>query len=273
MIETVLQIENGIYPFGEGNSKEEEVKVVDIQTFRSLRQLQEKKNEMTKKGKLVESNYIIRITKIYQDEFSLHYIYEYVPYSLIGFIDKYYANKGKEILELNSKNFLKKISCELTMLISYLACMKIQLDLNINTLGITADQKVKVYMNSKCKMGHKMEIGLVAYYSQCKEKVMKCIDAYLNSMKKVEVKQPKQHQNFVIRGNRLVFPESSLNESYESQANLNNTQNDTFLNHLNEEPEIFRANKFSDDHKNLNKSSASCINPNQYAKPIFSSSQ
>ena len=93
-----------------GNGGLNDVKVVDIQSFRSLRELLEKKDEMQKKVKLSDSNFIIKLIKIYQSELSLHYVYEYVPYSLTGFIDKYYINKGKEILGLNSNNFMKKIS-------------------------------------------------------------------------------------------------------------------------------------------------------------------
>lgn len=35
--------------------------------------------------------------------------------------------------------FIKKISCELTMLISYLANMKIEIDISVENIGVTYD--------------------------------------------------------------------------------------------------------------------------------------
>jgi len=74
-----------------------------------------------------------------------------------------------------AKLLLKKISFDLTSLISYLANLKVEIDLCIENLGMTEDEKLKLYMNTKCRMGHKTEVSLVAYYSHCKEKIMNYI--------------------------------------------------------------------------------------------------
>jgi len=56
---------------------------------------------------------------------------------------------------MSSKLFLKKITYEIAMLISYLIDMKIEIDISIDNMGLTHDEKLKVFMNHRCKMGHK----------------------------------------------------------------------------------------------------------------------
>ena len=90
MIETVLQIENGAYPFDEDVTGAAIIKVQDIQSFTSLRILQEKRSQMQAKAKLLDSAYLIRLLKVYQQDLNLHYLYEFVPYSLKGYISKTY---------------------------------------------------------------------------------------------------------------------------------------------------------------------------------------
>ena len=75
MIETIVQIEGGKYPFDETVEKGHTIRIEDIQYFSNSRELSEKKNEMIKKTKLVKSNYIVKLHKIYQEDNSLHYIY------------------------------------------------------------------------------------------------------------------------------------------------------------------------------------------------------
>lgn len=111
---------------------------------------------MVKKSHILKgSPFLIGLRKIYQNQLSLHYNYEYVPYSLANFIRVRFKRTKRELLEMSGKLFLKKISYELTMLISYLARSKIELDLSIRNLGLTEDEKLKVFMSSRCRMGHK----------------------------------------------------------------------------------------------------------------------
>lgn len=56
---------------------------------------------------------------------------------------------------MSAKLFVKKISRELTMMISELARLKIELEVTEDTIGITEDEKIKVFMGPKCRMGHK----------------------------------------------------------------------------------------------------------------------
>jgi len=63
--------------------------------------------------------------KIYQDQLSLHFSYEYVPYSLANFVRVRFQRTKRELIDMSGRLFLKKISYELTMLISYLARSKI----------------------------------------------------------------------------------------------------------------------------------------------------
>jgi hypothetical protein len=54
------------------------------------------------------------------------------------------------------------------MLISYLVRMKIEVELTMENIGFTKDEKLKLFMNSRCKMGRKTELTLIAFYNQCK---------------------------------------------------------------------------------------------------------
>lgn len=67
MIETIIQVDNGKYPFNEFVEKGEIIRVEDIQNFSCLKSLAEKKNEMIKKTKLIKSPFIISLIKIYQN--------------------------------------------------------------------------------------------------------------------------------------------------------------------------------------------------------------
>jgi hypothetical protein len=175
MIETVVRIANGRYPFDELPEKGFVVKVEDVQNFKSLRELSEKKNEMIKKGRLINSPYIIKLLKLYQDDISLHYVYEHVPNSFSKYIQKNYSSGSRKIVEMSTKLFFKKISYEIAMLISTLIEMKIEIDLSMDTIGLTDDEKVKVFMSAKCRMGHKTELSLIAHYNSRKEKIIACI--------------------------------------------------------------------------------------------------
>lgn len=128
---------------------------------------------MLKKNDAITNAYIIKLLAVYQENLHLHYVYEYVPYTLTSYILMKYKTENKEIWEMTKKLFIKKITYELTILISYLAKMKIQLDLKSANLGITENEKIKVYMSSKCRMGHKTELNLINTYGQCKDKILK----------------------------------------------------------------------------------------------------
>lgn len=69
---------------------------------------------------------------------------------------------------MSTKLFLKKLNYELTLLISDLASLKIELDLTPDTLAITEDEKFKVFMAPRCRMGHKSEVALLALYNNKK---------------------------------------------------------------------------------------------------------
>lgn len=80
---------------------------------------------MLKKRELLQTNYLIKLLKIYQEDLSLHYIYEHIPYSLPKYIQTHYKSDRNEIIDMSTKLFLKKLSYELTLLISELASLRI----------------------------------------------------------------------------------------------------------------------------------------------------
>ena len=92
---------------------------------------------------------------------------------------------------MGGKLFLKKITYEVAMLISYLIDMKIEIDISVANMGLTHDEKLKVFMSHRCKMGHKTEISLIAYYNSRKEKIISFLE---RSMGKA-MSQQKKHTN------------------------------------------------------------------------------
>ena len=69
---------------------------------------------------------------------------------------------------MNAKLFYKKMSYELTLLISGLVDMKVEVELTVDNIGITDDEKLKIFMSSRCRIGHKTEVSLISYYGHCK---------------------------------------------------------------------------------------------------------
>jgi hypothetical protein len=68
---------------------------------------------------------------------------------------------------------IKKVTYELTVLMSYLAKMRIETELSMLTLGISHNEKVKLYLNPRSKMGIKSELFLISQYGQAKERVLR----------------------------------------------------------------------------------------------------
>lgn len=73
---------------------------------------------MQKKRELLQSGYLIKLLKIYQDDLTLLYTYEHIPYSLGRYIKSHYNSDSTEVVEMSAKLFVKKISRELTIMIS-----------------------------------------------------------------------------------------------------------------------------------------------------------
>ena len=69
---------------------------------------------------------------------------------------------------MTKKLFLKKLGYELTLLIGYLAKMRIEIELCVANLGISWEEKLKVYVNPRSKMGTKAELQLIIVYNQAK---------------------------------------------------------------------------------------------------------
>jgi len=80
---------------------------------------------MLKKNDVITNPYIIKLLTVYQENLHLHYVYEYIPYTLTSYILMKYNTEKKEVWEMTRKLFIKKMTYELTILISYLAKMKI----------------------------------------------------------------------------------------------------------------------------------------------------
>ena len=127
---------------------------------------------MMKKCKLVTSVYLIKLVTICQEDLTLHYIYEHVPYSLPQYIHLHLTTGSPSILHMSRQLFLKKITYDIAMLINYLIEMNIEIDLSIHSLGLTADENLKVFMNHKCRMGHKTQLSLIAFYSSRKDTII-----------------------------------------------------------------------------------------------------
>jgi hypothetical protein len=62
-----------------------------------------------------------------------------VPYTLTSFLQMKLTTQTKDVWEMTKNLFLKKLTYELTMLIAYLAKMKIEVDLTPHNLGINQE--------------------------------------------------------------------------------------------------------------------------------------
>lgn len=82
---------------------------------------------------------MIRLQTVYQSDMKLHYVYEYVPFSIASFIKMKHSSQNKDIWEMTKKLTTKKVGYELTMLIGYLTKMKIEVDLSPQNLGINKE--------------------------------------------------------------------------------------------------------------------------------------
>jgi hypothetical protein len=80
---------------------------------------------------------------------------------------------------MTSKLLLKKVTYELTVLMSYLAKMRIETELSPLTLGVTHAEKLKLYLSPRSKMGIRSELFLISHYGQAKEKVIRELQAEL----------------------------------------------------------------------------------------------
>jgi hypothetical protein len=49
----------------------------------------------------------------------------------------------------------------------------------MDNLGLTEKEKLKVYMNAKCRMGHKTELSLINTYSQSKDRILNELHRYV----------------------------------------------------------------------------------------------
>ncbi len=74
---------------------------------------------------------------------------------------------------MTKKLLTKKINFELTLIINYLTKMKIDTELAFHHLGISREEKVKLYVSPKSKMGIKQELTLLLGYNHAKDKIMK----------------------------------------------------------------------------------------------------
>ena len=117
---------------------------------------------------MVVNQSIIRMTCIVEQEKSLVYYYEFVEFSIGSYLKGKHDGQSKDIWAMTKKLILKKLAYELTMLISYLGKMKIEVDLCMNNLGISRDEKLKLYIGPRSKMGIKSEIQLFVVYNQAK---------------------------------------------------------------------------------------------------------
>ncbi len=178
----------------------------------------------------------------------MYYVFEYVPYSFQNYINKFYKSGKQQIVEMSSKLFLKKITNELTVLISYLISMRIEIDLSLSLLGLTKDEKVKLFMGPRCKMGHKTELTLIPYYNTRKEKIISFLEEELTRSKE---------ENFKERFNKLILSDAELNESiYQDTVEPTESANNSFN---------LDSSMFSNSRK---QSTNSCMNSPQ-SKPSF----
>lgn len=139
----------------------------------------EKRSEMLRKQEMLSSPSLIRLLGVRTEGQSLVYEWEHVPHSIGSYVRLRFGAENAEIREMASKLLLKKVTYELTVLMSYLAKMRIETELSPLTLGVTSSEKLKLYLNPRSKMGIRSELFLISHYGQAKEKVLRQLQAEL----------------------------------------------------------------------------------------------
>lgn len=66
-------------------------------------------------------------------------MYEFVPHSIESYLRNKKYIQANDIWKMTKSLLVKKMAYELTMLISYLAKMKIETELSLDTIGISQD--------------------------------------------------------------------------------------------------------------------------------------
>ena len=122
--ELTLEVTNGKYPFGYGPTQNPP-KVHELHKFTSESSLKEKKRQMIKKSEMVTNPSIIRLTGIAEQGLTLSYVYEFVPHSVESYLRSKRQIQPNDIWKMTKSLLVKKMAYELTMLISYLAKMRI----------------------------------------------------------------------------------------------------------------------------------------------------
>jgi hypothetical protein len=102
-----------------------------------------------------------------------------VAHSIGSYVRSRFGAESEEIREMASKLLLKKVTYELTVLMSYLAKMRIETELSLQTLGVTPAEKLKLYLNPRSKMGIRSELFLISNYTQAKERIIRELQAEL----------------------------------------------------------------------------------------------
>lgn len=121
MIETIIQVDKDAYPFDEPISHTGIVSVEAIHEFTSLEELLAKKRVMQPKTKVHGCLHVIKLKKIYQQDLRLHFIYEYVPYSLRSYISQLTDTEtSQHVSQMTRQLFISKLDHQLTILVGYL---------------------------------------------------------------------------------------------------------------------------------------------------------
>jgi DNA-binding transcriptional regulator GbsR (MarR family) len=96
---------------------------------------------------------IIGLLSVLKKGMSLLYEWQYVPHSISSYVRSKFNTANSDIWQMTRTLLVKKVTYELTILMSYLAKMKIETELSMHTLGISYDEKLKLYLNPRSKMG------------------------------------------------------------------------------------------------------------------------
>lgn len=94
---------------------------------------------MLRKREMISNLAIISLLSISEKGMSLIYEWQYVPHSISSYVRSKYNAENGGIWEMTRKLLVKKVTYELTMLMSYLAKMRIETELSMQTLGISHD--------------------------------------------------------------------------------------------------------------------------------------
>lgn len=101
---------------------------------------------------MLNSPHVVKLLGVSREGFTLKYSYEYIPHSLLTYVRSKWSVHQNNWPQKKAQ-VLKKMGYEITMLVGFLARMRVETNLTAHSLGVTEAEKIKIFLGPKARMG------------------------------------------------------------------------------------------------------------------------